>query len=69
MTPENLKVVMEANHLNVKKLSALIHVSGRRIYRWLKGESAIPAVAWEFLMFKLQKSGGTMSVGDLWSVR
>ena len=70
MTPENLRAVMGANHLNVKKLAPMIYVSERRIYRWLKGEVPIPATAWELLNLKLRQSGQVMSVGgDLWGVR
>lgn len=71
MTPENLKSVMDANDLNVKRLSDMLHVSGRRIYRWLSGESSIPRLAWEHLQLRLKtgQSCGVMSVSDSWNVR
>lgn len=71
MTPENLKSVMDANDLNVKRLSDMLYVSGRRVYRWLKGESAIPRLAWEHLQLRvrMRQSQGVMSIGDAWNIK
>lgn len=69
MTPEKLKEVMDTHNLNVKRLSAILYVSGRRVYRWLNGESAIPRLAWEHLQLRLRKPEGVMAVGASWEVR
>ena len=54
MSPEELKLIMDKHGLNVKSVAWLIHVSCRRVYRWLDGTLAIPEREVEYLTLKLK---------------
>lgn len=50
MTPAAIHHVMDTNHLNVKRLAALLFVHDRTVYQWLEGRNSIPRVTWEYLL-------------------
>jgi len=69
MTAQALTDLMVRHKLNVKGVADLLYVSRRCVAHWKKGDRAIPKLAWESLLSKLQRTNGTMSLGDSWNVR
>lgn len=69
MTPNNLRNLMDANALNVKKTSAMLGVTGRAVYHWLNGTRPIPKMAWGYLQLKVQSKQTIQLRGDQWEVK
>jgi hypothetical protein len=42
MNSEDLIMVMKAENLNVKRISAILSVTPTTVYRWIKGTRRIP---------------------------
>lgn len=68
MTPEELKIIMEENCLNAKKLADLLHVSQGAIYHWRNGTRPISKLMCDYLMLKLGRGRTMAVVGKNWTV-
>jgi DNA-binding transcriptional regulator YiaG len=70
LTSEQLKELMAAHGLNVKKTASMLHVSIGCMYKWMTGQRKIPTMASAYLQERLTQPGGkVLRLGDNWSVR
>ena len=68
-TRENLILIMDEYNLNAKRTAGLLHVSVRAVNHWRKGDRAMPQMAWDCLLLKLQKPKSLTIIGNDWHIQ
>jgi DNA-binding transcriptional regulator YdaS (Cro superfamily) len=68
MTPEMLRSMMDAHHLNAKKLAGLLLVSVRSVNHWLAGSRKITARNWGHIVLTVTKPKTLTLSGSDWRV-
>jgi plasmid maintenance system antidote protein VapI len=68
MTPEMLRSMMDAHHLNAKKLAGLLPVSVRSVNHWLAGSRKITVNNWNHIVLTITKPQRLTLSGSDWRV-